>query len=539
VLRGLSRAAAHEGYRVLVAGTPGFGFRHGEVWGVHVAWSGNPVYLVEHLPEGAATASSVLGGGEHLAPGEVRLAAGESYTTPEVLYVHSTAGLDGLSARLHERLRARPQHPRTPRPVVLNTWEAVYFDHDLATLTALADTAARIGVERFVLDDGWFGARRDDRTGLGDWYVSQDVWPQGLNPLFDHVRALGMQVGLWVEPEMVNPDSDLARAHPDWVLTPEAPLWRTQHVLDLAHPAAWEHLLERLDALVTEFGVDFLKWDHNRDLHVAEHRRADGTAAPGVHAQTVALYALLDELRRRHPGLEVESCASGGARVDLGILQRTDRIWASDTNDALERQQIQRWTALLVPPELTGAHVGPPEAHSTHRHLALQFRCATALFGHAGIEWDVTTCSPAELEVLSRWTALYKELRPLLHSGRVVRADEVDPGALLHGVVAADAGEAVFCWARLATAADAQPGRVRLPGLDPAARYAVRVRTELGEPSVLQGAPPPWPARAGGAAGGAQDGGGLVLTGAALGALGLPMPLLNPGAALLLHLVRT
>ena len=262
-----------------------------------------------------------------------------------------------------------------PRPVVLNTWEAVYFDHRLDRLTALADTAAELGVERFVLDDGWFRHRRDDTAGLGDWYVDEDVWPDGLHPLVNHVRGLGMEFGLWVEPEMVNPDSDLARAHPEWVR--EAPPWRNQQVLDIAQPDAYAYLLERLDALVSEYAIDFLKWDHNRDL------------VGGAHAQTLAAYRLLDELRERHPALEIESCSSGGSRVDLGILARTDRVWASDTNDALERQAIQRWTQLLLPPELVGSHVGPPRAHTTGRTHDLSFRVATALFGHFGIEWDI------------------------------------------------------------------------------------------------------------------------------------------------------
>ncbi|MBR8743644.1 alpha-galactosidase, partial [Nocardiopsis sp. MG754419] len=204
----------HDAPLVLVAGTPGFGFRSGEVWGVHTAWSGDHLHLAERLPEGAGQADAVLAGGELLHPGEVRLARGESYTTPWIFLGWSDQGLDGLSGRFHRWLRARPDHPASPRPVVLNTWEAVYFDHDPERLRRLADTAARIGVERFVLDDGWFRGRRDDTAGLGDWTVDARVWPDGLHPLFDHVRALGMQVGLWVEPEMVNPDSDLARAHP-------------------------------------------------------------------------------------------------------------------------------------------------------------------------------------------------------------------------------------------------------------------------------------------------------------------------------------
>jgi len=514
----------HDATLLMSAGTDGFGFRRGEVWSAHVAWSGNHTHLVEHLPEGAGRHASVLGGGELLEPAEVRLAPGETYRCPPVLFVYSAAGLDGVSGGVHRRLRARSQHPSSPRPVVLNTWEAVYFDHDLSRLTALAQTAASIGVERFVLDDGWFGDRRDDSRGLGDWVVSEQAWPQGLAPLFDRVRELGMQVGLWVEPEMVNLDSDVVRAHPDWVLGPPGVRpWRRQHLLDLTNPAAWQHLLARLDSLVTDNGIDFLKWDHNRDLH-----EAVSGGYPAVHRQTTAVYALLDELLARHPGLEVESCASGGGRVDLGMAERTHRVWASDCNDALERTDIQLWTSLLLPPELIGAHVGPPLAHTTHRHIDLGMRCATALFGHAGLEWDITTCTGEELAALRAWIELYKQLRPLLHTGDVVRADCDVAGERLHGVVAPDAAAAVFAFVQLSTGPSIRPGLRPLPGLDPARRYRVQLPAGITEPKTVQGAEPAWlaPAR----------GDGLVVAGGVLTEVGLSMPVLAPGQALVLVL---
>jgi alpha-galactosidase len=446
-----------------------------------------------------------------------------------VVFTWSGDGLDGASARVHRWLRARPQHPARPRPLVLNTWEAVYFDHDLGKLTALAESAAAIGVERFVLDDGWFGSRRDDTSGLGDWVVSPAVWPGGLRPLADRVRALGMEFGLWVEPEMVNPDSDLARAHPDWLLADAGRLPRAsrrQVVLDVAQPGAYAYLLERLSALIDEIGIAYLKWDHNRDLNESLHPpESDGRRVAGVRTQTLAVYALLDELRARHPGLEIESCSSGGARVDLGILERTDRVWASDCNDPLERQAIQRWTGLLLPPELVGSHVGPPVAHTTGRTASLAFRCVTALFGHAGIEWDITSCSAAETAALAAWVALYKQVRALMHGGDVVRADHPDPGAWLHGVVSADRREALFGYARLATSPDALPGRLRFPGLDPGLEYDVVRRDDAGAPSGVRAADVPWWAA-----------GSTLASGAVLARVGLAAPLLNPAEAALLQL---
>ncbi|WP_076262844.1 alpha-galactosidase [Intrasporangium flavum] len=524
----------HDATLLLMAGTRGFDWGTGEVWAVHTAWSGNHEHLVESLPEGAGRHHAVLGGGELLAPGEVRLAPGETYAAPTVVFVHSTEGLDGLSRRLHRSLRARAGHPSRPRPVVLNTWEAVYFETDLDHLRSLADTAARVGVERFVLDDGWFGGRRHDRAGLGDWVVSREVWPDGMGPLVDHVKGLGLEFGLWFEPEMVNEDSDLVRAHPEWVLGPAegAPReWRWQQLLDLTVDAAREQLLERISALVAEYGIDYIKWDHNRDLleavHTVEGPGGPRVDAPAVHAHTLAFYRLLDDLRARHPRLEIESCSSGGGRVDLEVLDHTDRIWTSDCNDALERASIQRWTSLLVPAELMGTHVGPATAHTTHRTVDLGFRTLMALQGHAGLEWDISSCSEEELERITAWTALARELRPLLHSGDLVRSESPDGTVFVTGTVDADRGRAAYTVARLVTGRDATTGALPLPGLDPRRSYAVRVRPEAGAPAVVQHGAPSWwePALA-------AD--GVVVPGSVLGVVGLPVPVLGPAQGYLL-----
>ncbi|MFJ6950553.1 alpha-galactosidase [Micromonospora aurantiaca (nom. illeg.)] len=521
VREGRHGRTGHDATLLLVAGTAGFGFRHGEVWAVHTGWSGDHVTAAERRPTGEST----LGGGELLAPGEIVLGPGEEYATPLLYAAHSADGLDGLSDALHTHLRARPSHPRTPRPVTLNVWEAVYFDHDLDRLRALADAAAEVGVERFVLDDGWFRGRRHDQAGLGDWWVDGEVWPDGLQPLIDHVRGHGMQFGLWVEPEMVNPDSDLFRAHPDWVLQAPGrlpPPWRHQQVLDLAHPDAYAYLLERLDAVLSEHdGLAYLKWDHNRDLTEAGH-----AGRPGVHAQTLAVYRLLDELRARHPDVEIESCSSGGARVDLEILRRTDRIWASDCNDALERLSIQRWTGLLLPPELIGTHIGPERSHTTHRVHDLSFRAVTALFGHHGIEWDITAIDAGERAELAAWVALHKRLRPLLHTGRVVRVDHPDPAVQAHGVVAHDRNHAVYAVSRVATSAAQVPGAVRLPGLDPQRRYRICPPAGVPEPALLELSPPGWLA---------WPGDGITVSGSVLGTVGVQLPALHPEQALLLE----
>ena len=513
----------HDSPLLTMVGRTGFGFRTGEVWGAHIAWSGNSDYLVERYSEGVGVLGSMLGGGEHLEPAEVELEPGASYTAPVMMFVWSDEGIDGLSARLHAKVRASTGYPTTERPLVLNTWEAVYFDHDLDRLLALAEVARDVGVERFVLDDGWFLRRRDDQAGLGDWSVDTSVWPDGLLPLAEGVRKLGMEFGLWFEPEMLNLNSDLVRSHPDWLLAadPVGPSWRFQYLLNLAHPDAWAYLLEEISALVAEIGIAFIKWDHNRDLHEAVDRR---TGKAGVRAQTLATYALIDELRRRHPRLEIESCASGGARVDLGILPRTQRIWASDTNDAIERQRIQRWTGVLVPPELVGSHVGPKRAHTTGRELDLPFRLTTALFGHSGIEWDISGCTDDERAALTEWARTYKEYRSLIGIGRTVRADGLRHGSMLHGLVAPDGGRALYAWAQLDTSPVATSERVVLPGLTAGRPYSVVLSEPFGKASRRSIADPAWISSA-----------PTTFDGAMLSTIGLPLPVLNPGQAVLLE----
>lgn len=511
-----------DGAYVTIAGTEDFANRRGEVWATHLAWSGDQVTWAEAEPDGTRG----LGAAELLAPGEISLAPGDSYTTPTVLAAHSAAGLDGISDRFHRHIRARATHPATPRPAVLNTWEAVYFDQNLAGLSTLADAAAAAGLERFVLDDGWFGGRRDDTTSLGDWTVSDEIWPDGLTPLIDHVTGLGLQFGLWVEPEMINADSDLYRAHPDWVLGPAGrlgPEARHQHVLDLANPDAWQYIHDALQALLTTYDIAYLKWDHNRDLVAATH---DGRA--GVHVQTAAVYRLFDALKAAHPDLEIESCSSGGARVDLGVLARTDRVWASDCNDALERQQIQRWTNLLLPLELIGTHVGPPTAHTTGRTHELSFRAATALFGHFGAEWDIVSSTDADRAGLATAAAAYRRLRDVLHTGTVVHADHPDPAATLSGVVATDRSTAVFAYVQLTTGLTEAPAPARFVGLDPDRRYTVTV-LEIGGPvGVTHRAAPGWIAA-----------GGVTVNGRLLEAVGLELPILRPEQALVLELHAT
>ena len=482
----------------------------GLVYGAQLAWSGNHAQMIEGLDDDRFQWQL----GEWFAPGEVRLSPGASLATPEVLATVSPAGRGGVARNFHAAIRARMTWPggaMRPRPTHLNTWEGVYFDHDETTMKALATVAADLGLERFVLDDGWFHRRDNDTRGLGDWRADARKYPHGLGPLAAHVTALGLEFGLWVEPEMVNPDSDLYRAHPDWALRIEGrPLLtaRNQLVLDVARPEVAEYLFSQLAALLESLPIGYLKWDHNRDLTTAGG--PDGRARHRV--QTLAFYALLARIRAAFPDVEIESCAGGGGRIDAGVLRYTHRVWTSDCIDAVSRVAIQRGFLQFFPPEIMGAHVGASPAHSTGRSQTLAFRAAVALPGHFGVELDAAALTCADRADLAVWIALQKSLRDRLHSGQVWLGDAGDN--LLwqaHG----QSEDLILLVYRMAPGVLRQMPAVRLPMLDPTRRYRVR---RIDPPNPESRAP------ATSANFAALEGDGLVVDGAWLSAAGLAMP---------------
>ena len=495
----------------------------GDVYGFHLAFSGNHRIRVDSLTDGRVMASL----GALLLPGEVRLAPGETYASPEIVAAYSGQGLSKLSRKFHDHVRTKllsPEMRAKPRPVHYNTWEAVYFDHDVEKLKELATRAAEIGVERFVLDDGWFGGRRHDRAGLGDWTVSRDVYPDGLGPLVDHVTGLGMEFGLWFEPEMVNPDSDLYRAHPDWVLGLEGVEqipFRSQLALDISRPEVADYLFHAIDAILRDHDISYIKWDMNRDLS----HPGDSSGVPRAFAQVGALYALLDRVRHAHPYVEIESCSSGGARADMGVLAHSDRVWTSDSNDALDRQVIQRGASFFLPLEVLGCHVGPAKCHVTGRRLSMEMRAATALMGHMGLELNLLTERTADLDVLKNAIDLHKKHRALLHNGDVFRLDSA-PQLIASGVIARDKSEAIYSVAYVASDAKVLPGRFQFTGLDPQRSY----RLQLIWPSD-------WQAIKGPSAIETLDlnGEGAIFSGAALVHGGLQLPHAFPETCLLFY----
>ena len=504
---------SHEKWPVVFAGTSQFGEQHGEVWGCHVGWSGN----FDITLDGVTEHRKHMLVGEKLVSGEIALQSKTTYSSPTIYAVYSSHGLSTASQHFHEFVRSRMRHKNMSRPVTLNTWEAVYFDHNIETLTKLADAAAHVGVERFVLDDGWFSGRRNDTAGLGDWTVDSSVWPNGLTPLISHVKSLGMEFGIWCEPEMVNPDSDLYRQHPDWVLHNGSSFpitGRNQLVLDLSRPEVREYLFECISQLLDAHDISYVKWDHNRDL-VASH----------AHQQTLGTYELLGRLNQTHPQVQFESCASGGGRVDFGILPFVDRFWTSDSIDPLDRILIQRGAQRLMPLEVLGTHIGSAISHITRRSHSLAFRASTALFGWLGIEWNLLDASPHERDRLAFVVAQYKELRTLLHTGAAFRADHPDTNIKVHGVSAHDQSQSLVSVTRLANGPSSHVDPIRIQHLADESSFVVKP-LHLGTPTYAPHRKlPEW-----------IDDGSITMTGRQLREIGVTCPPLLPASTFLIQI---
>lgn len=511
---------SHDSFPGLLAHAKSTTEASGEVVGFHLGWSGNHRIVAEKLSDGR----SFVQMGELLLPGEIQLEQGAAYETPNLFCAHSVSGFSGLSQKFHNYVRGQLHSDAfraKPRPVHYNTWEAVYFDHNTKKLKELVSKAADLGVERFVLDDGWFKGRRGDSAGLGDWFVDEAVYPDGLSPLIEHVTSLGMEFGLWVEPEMVNPDSDLYRNHPDWVLsatTSEQIPFRNQLTLDLGKQEVEDYLFDRLNSLLKDNDIAYLKWDMNRDTH---HPGRGG--CPVAHAQVSALYRLLAKLKAKHPGVEIESCASGGGRADYGILAHTDRIWTSDSNDALDRLSIQRGCSFFFPSEVMGAHIGPCVCHITGRTLTAEFRAVTAMFGHMGMECDLTELTDGEAETIKAAVSLHKHHRHLIHSGDLIRFDAPECASAF-AIVASDRGEAIVSYSQISTRAETVPEILRFVSLKPEATYQIDLI---------------WPAKLSGGGGvDASHLSGAVFSGDMLMKVGVQLPIMLPETSLIFYLKR-
>ncbi|MEM7696180.1 MAG: alpha-galactosidase [Pseudomonadota bacterium] len=493
------------------------GQNRGEAIGVQLAWSGGHRLIVEELSDGRRTVSF----GKYLRQGECVLAPGEAIKTPTLIAAHSATGLSGITQRFHASIRRHIGTQRWPRPITCNSWEAVYFNHDLGRLKRLVDKAAALGAERFLLDDGWFKGRNDDTTSLGDWTVDPIKWPNGLTPLIDHVHEKGLEFGLWIEPEMINEESDLFRAHPDWRLAdaayPPVP-GRHQFVLDLTNPAAFDHIFSAIDAILTKYPIGAIKWDHNRPLSAAS---AEGR--PAAMRQTSAMLALMDALIAKHPTVEFESCAGGGGRIDGAVLTRAGRVWLSDSNDAVERMRLQSAASLLLPPEVVGSHVGPRVCHTSGRILPMTTRAWTAAARHMGFELDLAELTDEEEATLRAAVAWHKQNREVIHTGITSRLTVPEPDAYGELIALPDQSRfvAFASFVRAPTRTASKP--LRLMGLDPDRRYEVRLANPEAINTMLTKTP----------AGIAKA--PVTLSGRALMAAGVALPLHVPATVFVLE----
>jgi len=473
---------------------------HGEVWFGALAWSGSWRITVE---QDQLDAVRVTGGFNPFDFGYV-LHPGQSLETPVFYGGYSDHGLGGASRLLHHFeianvLPHRPgqQDPPKPRPVIYNSWEATEFRVNEAGQMALAEKAAALGIDRFVMDDGWFGQRKDDHAGLGDWYVNKEKFPNGLKPLIDRVHSLGMDFGLWVEPEMVNPDSDLYRKHPDWALNfPGRPRseGRNQLVLNLARTDVRDYILDALDKLVTENDIAFLKWDYNRNWSEPGWDQLPPAEQKRVYVDfTRNLYWILAELQKRHPRLEIESCSGGGGRVDLGILKYTDEVWPSDNTDPFDRLTQQDGFTYAYTPQVMMAWVTDSPHWLNRRSTSLAYRMLSSMQGSLGIGANIAKWNDDEMAMVKRLIAAYHQVQRTIVQGDLYRLISPRDGSEFSATqtVNKDKNQSVV----FAFIHSTQEGRgfplLKLKGLDPAATYAltpIEGKADMGSPQSASGA---------------------------------------------------
>lgn len=450
----------------------------GTVYFGQLAYSGSWRLAFERLPSWQLR----VHGGYNPFDFELKLTAGERHVTPAFICGVSAEGWGGASRRLHsfirERVLPRPENVPTFRPVLYNSWEATYFDISYDNQVELARKAAAIGVELFCVDDGWFGSRSNDTAGLGDWVARKDVFPEGLEPLVAEVERLGMRFGLWVEPEMINPNSDLYRAHPDWVLHfPGRPRTtaREQLILDFGRTEVVEHIFALLDELVSRYHISFFKWDMNR--YTSEPGSPAGKAIWRKHVEGV--YSIMDRLRRKHLALEIQSCSGGGARIDAGILGRTDQVWVSDNTDSFNRLHIQEGFSLAYPARTMEAWVTNVPNEITHGMAPLNLRFDVATRGALGIGSSLDKLSEQELDQYASYIAFYKRIRHVIQEGELYRLQRLEEhGASVIQYVLPNGREAVFSLAMEQFEMGSLRPLIPLHGLLPSAIYRITDRHE-------------------------------------------------------------
>ncbi len=462
----------HDHFPAMIAGTAPLAWTHGAAAAMHFDYSDVHRTVLESLPDGRRQVQAGIAETRWLEP-ESSLHSGNAF------WAFSQHGLNDLAFHYQQMVKdhiVKLPDPKAVRHVNYNCWEAIYFDHDIDRLKALATSAANVGAERFVLDDGWFGTnalpRDDDTSTLGDWFIDTNKYPEGLTPLVEHVNSLGMRFGIWFEPEMVNLNSQLAKHRPDWVLKhgdAKHIEGRQQFLLDLTNPSVVAYLFECIDAILSEHNIEYIKWDMNRDAT----RAVDAQGHRSLVRHSDAVHALMAKIRHAHPKVEIESCASGGGRIDYRVLKNTHRVWLSDSIDARVRWKMQSEAFLFLPPSVYGSHVGAEKVHTSARKQPMSFRAQVAMTGHMGIESDMDELDDADRKTLMRYIELYKTHRQWMHQGRQYRLDTVHKDNLTQQFVAPQKNQFLVFAGCIDIPVDETTAPLRLVGLDPDADYEV------------------------------------------------------------------
>ena len=472
-LRGES---SHQDHPFMAWMTKGSNQASGDVYGMHFVYSGNFIAQIEKSQFDSIRAVM----GIHSEGFEWLLTPGDSFTAPEVVLTYSHSGLGTMTRNLHDFYRGhliRSKYLHQKRPVLINNWEATYFDFDTDKLLAIAKSAAEHGIEMLVMDDGWFGHRNDDATSLGDWFVNENKIKGGLKHLVDEVNKLGLKFGIWMEPEMISPDSELYRKHPDWAFAvPErtATLSRNQYVLDLSRKEVRDYVYECVHNVISSANIEYVKWDMNRQLtDIGSVEFTGDRQGELAHRYVLGVYELQERLVNDFPDLLLENCSGGGARFDPGMLYYSPQIWCSDDTDAIERLSIQEGTELIYPLSTMGAHVSDCPNHTVGRSTPFMTRAHVALAGTFGYELDITKISEEERAMIPEQVSMYHKYNDLVREGDYYRVASYRENGLYDCwmVVAKDKSEALVTYVQVLGKPNVHSRKIKLLGLDEAADY--------------------------------------------------------------------
>lgn len=489
-LRGES---SHQDHPFMAWMTKGTDQTTGDVYGMHFVYSGNFIAQIEKSQFDSIRAVM----GIHSEGFEWWLTPGETFTAPEVVLTYSHDGLGQMTRNLHDFYRChmiRSRYLHKKRPVLINNWEATYFDFDTDKLLAIAKSAAEHGIEMLVMDDGWFGHRNDDATSLGDWFVNENKIKGGLKHLVDEVNKLGLKFGIWMEPEMISPDSELYRKHPDWAFAvPEraATLSRNQYVLDLSRKEVRDYVYECVHNVISSANIEYVKWDMNRQLTDIGSVEFNGDRQGELaHRYVLGVYELQERLVNDFPDILLENCSGGGARFDPGMLYYSPQIWCSDDTDAIERLSIQEGTELIYPLSTMGAHVSDCPNHTVGRSTPFMTRAHVALAGTFGYELDITKISEEERAMIPEQVSMYHKYNDLVREGDYYRVASYRENGLYDCwmVVAKDKSEALVTYVQVLGRPNMHSRKIKLLGLYAAADYRLDGTDEVYGGDLLMNA---------------------------------------------------